>query len=75
VKTDINGSQAASKTGMSTPYLLRRYTEVWDGLIDAVEPEMPAGQDPRIHGRLENILVREMWMNSKLDDKILKKIW
>ena len=48
---------------------------MWDGLIDAVEPDMPAGQDPRIHGRLENVLVREMWLNSKLDDKTLKKIW
>lgn len=74
-KTDINGSQAASKTGMSSPYLVRKYTEVWDGLIDAVEPDVPPGREPRLHGRLENVLVREMWINSNLDEKALRRIW
>ena len=72
VKSDINGAEAASKTGMDADlWATARYRELFDGMLRAVQEDSTPGHE----GRLEADVVRQIWAQSKLSDRVLERIW
>ena len=72
VKSDINGAEAASKTGMDADlWATARYRELFDGMLRAVQEDSTPGHE----GRLEADVVRQIWAQSNLSDRVLERIW